>query len=91
MGNKTILNKIALANSLALLTALFYLIFYLLSVIAPGAFAFLFNAQFLGADVASLFPKVSLSNFIETLAVLVISCWILGYVWAGLYNWFAGK
>jgi len=91
MGNKTMLDKNALANSLAILMAIFYLIFYLLSMAAPAAFVFLFNAQFLGADVASLLPKVSLVNFIETLAALVIFCWVIGYAWAWLYNWLAGK
>ena len=85
------LNKTAFANSLALLTALLYVIFYLLSLVAPSLFVFLFNAQFLGADVASLLPKITFVDFIETLAVLVIFCWILGYTWAWLYNWFAKK
>ena len=89
MKNKVVLNKTAFANSLAILTALIYLIFYLISLVAPNIFAFLFNAQFFGADVASLLPKILLANFLETLAVLVIFCWIAGYVWAALYNWFA--
>ena len=89
MKNKIILNKTAFANSLAILTAVIYLIFYLISLVAPNIFAFLFNAQFFGADVASLFPKISVASFIETFVVLVIFCWIAGYVWAALYNWFA--
>ncbi len=51
------LSQTALANSMAILTAVFYLLFYLINLIAPGLFRFLFNAQFLGADVASLPPK----------------------------------
>ena len=91
MANKTLLDKVAFANSLAVLTALLYLVFYLLELAAPSAFVFLFNAQFLGADVASLMPKISLAYFTGTLAVLVIFCWVFGYAWAWLYNWFAGK
>ena len=91
MENKIILNKTALANSLAVLMTVFYIIFYLLGLIAPNIFAFLFNAQFLGANVASLLPTISLINFIETLVVLVVSTWILGYAWAALYNWFARR
>ena len=59
------LSQTALANSMAILTAAFYLLFYLINLIAPGLFRFLFNAQFLGADVASLLPKEFASgNFI---------------------------
>ena len=50
-------SQTALANSMAILTAAFYLLFYLINLIAPGLFRFLFNAQFLGADVALCFRK----------------------------------
>lgn len=84
------LNKIAFANALAILTAFFYLVFYLLSVVAPAAFAFLFNAQFLGADVASLLPKdFSFGKSLGLFVTLTATSWILGYVWAWLYNRFA--
>ena len=89
MANKTILDKTAFANSLAILMALFYLILYLISLAAPGAFVFLFNAQFLGANVAPLLPEFSLANSAGIFAVLVGFCWISGYAWAGLYNWLA--
>ena len=83
------LNEKAFANALAILTAAFYVIFYLLSLIAPRAFEFLFNAQFLGADVASLLPaKISFGSFLGILVVFVVIAWIMGYVWAWLYNRF---
>ena len=91
MGNKTVLDKIAFANSLAILMALFYLVLYLIDLVAPAAFTFLFNVQFLGADVASLLPKISFAGFVEIFVVLVIFCWVIGYAWAGLYNWFTRK
>ena len=84
--NKIMLDKIAFANSLAILTVLFYIILYALSLVAPAAFTFFFNAQFLGANVASLLPQFSPSAFIGTLVVLAVTVWIFGYAWAGLYN-----
>ena len=81
------LNAAAFANSLAILTGVLWFLFYLLSLIAPGLFKQLFNAQFLGADMASLLPKeITSSHFIRTLVILVISVWIFGYIWAWLYN-----
>jgi len=81
------LSQTAFANSIAILTAAFYLLLYLINLIAPGSFRFLFNAQFLGADVASLLPKeFAARNFIVVLVLMVITAWVFGYVWAWLYN-----
>lgn len=81
------LKEFAFANALAILTGLLYLLFVLLGVVAPRWFTFLFNAQFLGADVASLFPRrVAFGNVIGTLVTLVVTAWIFAYAWAWLYN-----
>jgi hypothetical protein len=46
-----------------------------------------FNAQFLGADVASLLPReLPVTGFLATLVALVLSAWALGFCWAWLYN-----
>jgi hypothetical protein len=84
------LNHVAFASSLSLLTAALYLMFYLLGILMPTVFRFIFNAQFLGADVASLLPReLSFLTFDATLVVLVITTWVFGYLWARLYNRFA--
>ena len=81
------LNQAAFANSLAILTGALYILFYQVSLFAPQFFRRLFNAQFLGADVASLLPKeITFNHFIRTLVILVITVWIFGYAWAWLYN-----
>ena len=86
MGNKTKLDKLAFANSLSILMIMFYIVLYLTNLVAPSMFEFLFNTQFLGANIAPLLPKFSLVNSLWTLAVLVATCWIFGYAWAALYN-----
>ncbi len=81
------LSEFALANSLAIVAVLFYVVFFGLGLVAPEIFRFLFNAQFLGADVASLLPKrVSVGNFLGTVITLLLTGWMFGYVWAWLYN-----
>ena len=81
------LSEFAFANSLAILTGMLYIVFVLLLLLAPNLFKFLFNTQFLGADVASLFPRrISAGSFAGTLVALVVSGWIFGYAWAWLYN-----
>ena len=84
------LRELAFANALAVLTGLFYLVFILLGVVAPGSFKFLYNAQFFGADVASLLPRrITAGGVVATLATLVVTGWIFGYAWVWLYNTFA--
>ena len=77
----------AFATSLALLMAALILLFLLLNLVAPGVFRFLFNAQFFGADVASLLPqRAPLGTVVGTFMALLMSAWVLGYAWAWLYN-----
>ena len=84
------LNKLAFANSLAVLTAVLYVLFAILALVAPRVFQILFDAQFFGANVASLFPKVrpSLASLV-TLVLMIGMSWVVGYAWAWLYNRFA--
>jgi hypothetical protein len=84
------LNKLAFANSLAVLTAVLYVLFAFLALVTPRLFQVLFDAQFFGANVASLFPKVQPSAAsLVTLVLMISMSWLLGYVWAWLYNRFA--
>ena len=80
-------NQRALANSLAQLTGLIYVLFYVLLLVVPGFFNFFFNAQFLGANIAGLVPTpFAFGDFIWTLVAVVVFAWLMGYVWAWLYN-----
>jgi hypothetical protein len=85
------LNPIAFANSLAIVSGAVYLALYVLAVVWRDAFRFVFNAQFLGADVASLLPRQRpATGFLATLVALVIGAWLLGFCWAWLYNRLVG-
>jgi hypothetical protein len=84
------LNRLAFANSLAVLTAALYVLFAILALVAPRVFQILFDAQFFGANVASLFPKFRPSHAsLVTLVLMIGMSWVLGYAWAWLYNRFA--
>ena len=84
------LNKLAFANSLAVLTAALYVLFAFLQLVAPRVFQVLFDAQFFGANVTSLFPKVQPSAAsLVTLVLMIGMSWVVGYAWAWLYNRFA--
>ena len=77
----------AFAHSLTILTGVFYLILYLLAVLSRDAFRFLFNAQVLGADVASLLPQQpTVGGFVGTFVAILVVVWVFGYAWAWLYN-----
>jgi 2TM family of unknown function (DUF5676) len=82
-----VLNPIAFASSLGVLSGALYLALYILALVWRDAFRFVFNAQFLGADVASLLPReLTPIGFFATLVALVVSAWVLGFCWAWLYN-----
>ena len=81
------LNRLAFAHSLAVLTGALYVLFAVLALVSPRAFQLLFNSQFFGADVASLLPRVRPSVFsLVTFVIVVGMSWVMGYVWAWLYN-----
>jgi 2TM family of unknown function (DUF5676) len=84
---RAMLNPVAFASSLTIFTGAFYLLLYLLAVVWREAFRFLFNAQFLGADVASLLPRdLSVGGFVSTFIAIIVFVWLFGYAWGRLYN-----
>ena len=81
------LKESAFASSHSILTGAFYLVLYLLAIVSRDAFRFLFNAQFFGADVASLVPEqLTVGGFVGTLVAILVFAWIFGCAWAWLYN-----
>ena len=83
----TSMRSIPFANSLAGATAIFAIVLFGSRYVAPRFFAFVFNSQFFGADVASLLPPdMKVSSIIAAFAVVVITAWIFGFIWAVLYN-----
>ena len=75
------------ANALAAATAIFYLVLLALRAVARDLFTFVFNSQFLGANVASLYPpQPGIGSSLGTLLVVVVVTWVFGAVWAVLYN-----
>ena len=66
------LNKLAFANSLAVLTVALYVLFAILALVSTRAFAILLDVQCFGANVASLFPKVQPSAASLVTLVLMI-------------------
>ena len=82
-----LMQPVAFATSLAIVTGIFALFFFALRVTVPGVFAFVLNSQFFGADVASLFPRhVRSAALVGTLLVVVATSWVFAAVWAVLYN-----
>ena len=87
------MRSIPFANSLAVATGLFAVVLFSLRSFAPRLFAFVFNSQFFGADVASLLPvDMKVSSLIAAFVIVVMTAWIFGLIWAVLYNrWTNGR
>lgn len=79
----------AFANTLGLTTAALAVVLIVLRWITPTLFTFIFNAQFFGADVASLLPEqVNLVKMFGEFVAFVGGAWGFGFVGAHLYNHF---
>ena len=85
----TTIQPLAFANTLAITTALLAVVLLILRIAAPTAFVFIFNAQFFGADVASLLPQhTDLFKMLGEFTAFVGGAWGFGFVGAILYNRF---
>jgi hypothetical protein len=83
------IRPLAFANTLAITTAVLALVLIFLRIFFPPLFVFIFNAQFFGADVASLLPKrIHLPTMMGELAAFVGGAWGFGLLGAILYNRF---
>jgi len=84
------LRPIAFANAIAVTTAALTVLLWALRFLLPSFFTFFFNAQFFGADVASLLPKdINPLLLVTEFVALLAGAWGIGFVWATLYNRFA--
>jgi hypothetical protein len=84
------LKPLAFANAVAVTTAALTIFLWALRFVLPSFFTFFFNAQFFGADVASLLPKdVSPLLMLAEFIALLAGAWGIGFVWAFLYNRFS--
>ena len=81
------LRPVPFANALTITATGLFVFLIALRELAPTFFVFFFNAQFFGADVASLLPpRPGLSRLLADLFIMLLGAWLFGYVWALLYN-----
>ncbi len=81
------LKPIAFANAIAVTTAALTVFLWALRFLLPPFFTFFFNAQFFGADVASLLPPdISPLLMLAEFLALLAGAWGIGFIWATLYN-----
>lgn len=81
------IRPLAFANTLAITTAVLALVLILLRNVSPPLFVFVFNAQFFGADVASLLPQdTNIPKMTGELVAFVGGAWGFGLLGAMVYN-----
>ncbi|MDO8621108.1 MAG: DUF5676 family membrane protein [Candidatus Levybacteria bacterium] len=81
------MKEVPFANALALVSGLVSLICAAGVWLARDAFVGLFGEIFHGIDLAALpIKEVTMGGVITGLIVVVISGWVLGYIFASLYN-----
>lgn len=78
------------ANSLTVISAIFYFGMWVLSLADRGLFSKVLNAKSFGADLASnYYFGLNLGSFISNFTIAMVTVWIFGYCWALLYNQFS--
>ncbi|MEK7268632.1 MAG: DUF5676 family membrane protein, partial [Nitrospirota bacterium] len=82
-----VIRPIPFANALTVTAAGLAAFLIALRALTPQFFVLFFNAQFFGADVASLLPaEPKLFSLVTDLLALLAGAWLFGFVWAVLYN-----
>lgn len=76
----------ALANALAGVTALYYIVCAIWVLISPRSFAFVFQTWIHGIDISQLGLRVGPASLIFGFVTLTAAAWVFGYFLAWLYN-----
>jgi hypothetical protein len=86
------LKPIPFANALTVTATGLFVFLIGLREVAPSFFAYFFNAQFFGADVASLLPpNPGLGRLLADLLIMLVGAWLFGYCWALIYNFLTAR
>ncbi len=81
------IHPIPFANALTLTATGLFVFLIGLREVAPAFFVSFFNAQFFGADVASLLPPhPGFGRLLADLSIMLVGAWLFGYCWAVIYN-----
>ena len=81
------IRPVAFANALTITAAGLVAFLIALRLLAPAFFVYFFNAQFFGANVASLLPAEPRFVLLAAdLLALLAGAWLFGFFWALFYN-----
>lgn len=79
------LNTMALANALAVLGAVYYLICYFVVLLAPDLFKAVYQSWAHGIDISAIWSPRG-DNFFFGLVTFTVAAWVSGYAFAWVYN-----
>ena len=81
------IRPVAFANALTITAAGLVAFLIALRLLAPAFFVYFFNAQFFGANVASLLPaEPRFVSLAADLLALLAGAWLFGFFCALFYN-----
>jgi len=81
------LRATAFANSLAVISAVFYVLCRVVVGVAPGLFVAIAESWFHGLVIApEPWPAMSATSFVLGLVSFAAVAWVFGYAWAWLYK-----
>ncbi|MBI4059222.1 hypothetical protein HY404_03205 [Candidatus Microgenomates bacterium] len=80
------LNELAWANASAIVTGLIYVVCAAAVAFLPDFSKALAESWFHGLDLNQIWTGTPRSNFVLGLVSAMIGTWLVGYVFAGVYN-----
>lgn len=81
------MKELPFANSLTVVSVVFYVVCRVLAALAPGFLVSLFQSWVHTIDVSLLASRPSgLGEFVFGLVSLAVVTWVFGYGWAWLYG-----
>lgn len=84
------LKHTAFANSIAVLSIIFYVLLYATYFIFPNMYFKLIQSYFLAPAIAGLLPPIDFArSMIGGILIVGVLSWLFGYAWALFYNYFA--
>jgi ABC-type bacteriocin/lantibiotic exporter with double-glycine peptidase domain len=84
------LKPVPMAHALASTLSVVYVAMWLLSMVAPALYTIVMDAKYMGTEV-SMTAAPDVATMATGLVVMALFGWVVGYVWATMYNHFAKK
>ena len=85
-------NSLVIANSLAVTTAVIYVVCAAAALLVPDLYLSVAQSWFHGMDLSKIaFVNITIGSFLTGLITITAAAWLLGYLFSYVHNLFARR